>query len=902
MTAGQSYPVSITFRNTGTATWSNTSGPGTPNAFSLGPQNPQDNVRWGLNPYATRVPVAGTVAPGATTTFTFMVVAPAASGTYDFQWQMVDDFVAWFGDLTPNLKVTVLPASGLLGAKFVSQSVPASMTAGQSYPVAVTFKNTGTATWSNTSGPGTPNAFSLGPQNPQDNVRWGLSPYATRLPVVGTVAPGATTTFTFTIVAPATSGTYDFQWQMVDDFVAWFGDLTPNLKVTVLPASGPAFGALLGAQFVSQSVPTSMTTGERYPVSVTFKNTGTATWSNSSGPGTPNAFSLGPQNPQDNVRWGLSPYATRVPVVGTVAPGATTTFTFTIVAPATSGTYDFQWQMVDDFVAWFGNRTPNVSVLVGSPINFVTGPISLAASFPFAQPVIGDFDGDGWLEPFGTINDGTGRLAVRTLTSMGVDDMLSPVRPDDFRVADLDGDGCPDLVAQGYSAYSQTTNLDARALLYFNNGTGTFTADAAFASRNFNGRGEGLVFADFNNDGATDLYLPYYTFGSVAPCMPDDECPNSPRSYLLLNDGTGHFIDGDVPGTVDLTSPPGGQPEGVQAVDINDDGRIDLYVAGHLFLNLGPGADGRVRFVDCNCGVPRSSDGLLVDEGAKFLDWNNDGKLDLILHDAYGGPELYQNVGTRVAPRFVHIDTRAGGLGPQFAEKYQAAAGTAYRSLSFCASFGMNVYDLDNDGLEDVVVAGSVAPSSPDCDYPNVVFRNTGTGFESVDAGAISGWDAGGVAAFGDFNRDGRIDAMYVGPFPYYFINATNTATRGAFTVDVRGPTGAQNQHGRVVRVAVPAPGCASGAPGPGCTLTRVVDGGSGYHTQSQYPILVGTPYAGAHSIEVLFPSAVNPSVTTAVHALAAPGQYVQVLAPSLLNPGGRVIYGRPSGTTCRAG
>ena len=173
--------------------------------------------------------------------------------------------------------------------------------------------------------------------------------------------------------------------------------------------------------------------------------------------------------------------------------------------------------------------------------------------------------------------------------------------------------------------------------------------------------------------------------------MPEELCPNSPKSYLLRNNGTGRFTAGAVPGTVDLAGVPGGQPEGAQAVDINDDGRIDLYVAGHLFLNRGLDISGRVAFSDCNCGIPSSPTGLLVEEGAKFLDWNNDGKLDLILHDAYNGPQLYQNVGSRSAPRFQRIAVRADGLGPQFARKVSSGSSTTYSSLSYCASYGIKL-------------------------------------------------------------------------------------------------------------------------------------------------------------------------------------------------------------------
>jgi hypothetical protein len=52
---------------------------------------------------------------------------------------------------------------------------------------------------------------------------------------------------------------------------------------------------------------------------------------------------------------------------GCLSPGATVTFTFNVVAPATPGTYDFQWQMVDDHVTWFGGLTPNIRIVVTSP-------------------------------------------------------------------------------------------------------------------------------------------------------------------------------------------------------------------------------------------------------------------------------------------------------------------------------------------------------------------------------------------------------------------------------------------------------------------------------------------------------------------------------------------------------
>src|SRR5258708_27310269 len=98
-------------------------------------------------------------------------------------------------------------ALALNNAQFVSQSVPATMAPGQSYAVSVTMTNTGDTTWE------AAGLYRLGSQGPQDNSTWG--PVRVELP--SSVAPGATVTFNFNVTAPATVGTYNFQWRMVQD-------------------------------------------------------------------------------------------------------------------------------------------------------------------------------------------------------------------------------------------------------------------------------------------------------------------------------------------------------------------------------------------------------------------------------------------------------------------------------------------------------------------------------------------------------------------------------------------------------------------------------------------------------------------------------------------------------------
>lgn len=111
---------------------------------------------------------------------------------------------------------------------FVSQNVPSTMTAGQSYAVSVTMKNAGSNTWT------TAGSYNLGSQNSQDNGTWGTA----RVGLPSSVLPGDDVTFNFTVIAPSTPGTYNFQWRMVQDGVEWFGDFTPNVVVTVNAQSG----------------------------------------------------------------------------------------------------------------------------------------------------------------------------------------------------------------------------------------------------------------------------------------------------------------------------------------------------------------------------------------------------------------------------------------------------------------------------------------------------------------------------------------------------------------------------------------------------------------------------------------------------------------------------------------
>jgi hypothetical protein len=129
---------------------------------------------------------------------------------------------------TPLPTPVPTPPSGGSGnnAAFVSQSVPASMEAGQVYTVLVTMRNTGSTTWTNEAN------YRLGAQNPQDNWTWGIN----RVYLPSPVPPGAEVTFNFNVTAPSTPSFYNFQWRMVQDGVEWFGETTPNVVIDVFGA------------------------------------------------------------------------------------------------------------------------------------------------------------------------------------------------------------------------------------------------------------------------------------------------------------------------------------------------------------------------------------------------------------------------------------------------------------------------------------------------------------------------------------------------------------------------------------------------------------------------------------------------------------------------------------------
>ena len=178
-------------------------------------------------------------------------------GVHTLQLRARDNFGQYgYG---PSSTVTVSASSAGDSAAYVSMLVPANMRATQPYEVTVTMRNNGTTTWAAGS------VYKLGSQSPQDNHIW--NPEG-RVVVKNAVLPGDQTTFTFTVTAPATPGTYPFVWQMLREYWAWFGQMTPQaVAVNVSAGAGP--------RAVLSATPTNVRMNGATPATITFTGKGT---------------------------------------------------------------------------------------------------------------------------------------------------------------------------------------------------------------------------------------------------------------------------------------------------------------------------------------------------------------------------------------------------------------------------------------------------------------------------------------------------------------------------------------------------------------------------------------------------------------------------------------------------
>lgn len=338
------------------------------------------------------------------------------------------------------------------------------------------------------------------------------------------------------------------------------------------------------------------------------------------------------------------------------------------------------------------------------------------AANPWQSVEIGDVDGDGKpdLVVLNSANaccqpiqvpsvsvmrgngDGTFQTAVSYLLSIYPNTQVSPGK---LTVADVNGDGKPDVLVAG--TINGVDGLRGGVSVLLNNGNGTF-ADAVLYDSGGYIAAPTVMTADVNRDGFSDVVV-----SNVCSVR-----GNAPPGYLCYQqDGAGNLTR--IPGTVGVllgngdgtfqtaaTYASGGiVPGALVATDLNRDGRLDLLVehaacfqcAGTTTAVLIGNGDGSFQApVSYNNGASTP-----VSVGAGDMD--GDGFVDAIVMSYCA---LFQSCAGDTGTLSVLRGNGDGTLqGPSLYSLW-AVNGLGY------APHSVVVRDLDNDGKPDVVVMG----------------------------------------------------------------------------------------------------------------------------------------------------------------------------------------------------
>jgi hypothetical protein len=259
----------------------------------------------------------------------------------------------------------------------------------------------------------------------------------------------------------------------------------------------------------------------------------------------------------------------------------------------------------------------------------------------------------------------------------------------DFSKAKHHNCGAPNIPAlKGLNEYCYPKVYSPMASwLFHNNGDGTF-ADVSqkMGIADNPGKSWGVVATDINNDGWMDLFVA------------NDTVPN----FLFKNNGGRHFEE--IGFTAGVAYGEGGKARsgmGVDSADLNQDGWMDLFVTNlnHEFYGFYQNRhDETFDDIAGPSGIANATR-LMSGWGLKFLDYDNDGNLDLLI--ANGHPDdliekIYDNVTYR--ERLLLFHNNGTGL-----KNITQESGPAFsRPLS---ARGLALGDFDNDGGVDALVS-----------------------------------------------------------------------------------------------------------------------------------------------------------------------------------------------------
>jgi len=310
---------------------------------------------------------------------------------------------------------------------------------------------------------------------------------------------------------------------------------------------------------------------------------------------------------------------------------------------------------------------------------------------------------------------------------------------------DIDNDNDQDLFLLNYGPN----------VFYRNNGNGTFTDITSYLGlagpdklNGFEKWSIGVAFWDYNSDGRIDAMVgnflafdPAYVSTANPDVMPHPSEYKGQASMLYEQQPDGKFADVTIKNGLYY---PDSKCMGLTVFDYDDDGDLDIFQANDHQLNYMFRNDkGLYRESAVEIGVAANSKGI----GTGSMhgtpgDVNGDGLIDLLVTDLdYGA--LYLNKGNGL---FADV-TESNGVAGAMAGK---------------GSWGSELFDYDNDGDLDMVVANGTAEDLL-LQYPLLLenngkghFRNTGPDHGKYFNEKRSGR---GLAVW-DYDNDGDLDII----------------------------------------------------------------------------------------------------------------------------------------------
>lgn len=345
----------------------------------------------------------------------------------------------------------------------------------------------------------------------------------------------------------------------------------------------------------------------------------------------------------------------------------------------------------------------------------------------------------------GKFEDVAGKAGVDRLSFYGMG----------IAVADYDNDGFPDIFITGFPS----------SALFHNNRDGTFSDVTDRAGVKNAGRwAASAAWFDFDRDGYLDLVVTNYvdfSFENPKKCE-----VNGMRSYceqkayrgmpltLYHNNGDGTFTDVSRQSGLDKLV---GRALGVVAIDANDDGWPDLFVARDASSNLLliNQKDGTFRDVALDAEVAYDSAGVAkAGMGVDAGDVNGDGQPDFVVTNFN---DQYHSLFVNSASMRYDDQTVASRLAA-FTKSY--------------VGWGTHFIDYDNDGNLDLIIVNghinqAIETTRFDVKYkePPLLLHNDGRGMfqdtrERAGPALRSGYLARGLAV-GDFDNDGGLDIVF---------------------------------------------------------------------------------------------------------------------------------------------